>query len=227
MKCIYCFKEMKTELSWENIILGSEISRLCILCHLSFVKLKTPLCKICSTESKILICNDCKAWSNKFRNYDVLTRNYSIFKYNAFIQKYLAQWKYQGDYILIEGLMELIITYIKQDLNFIDQTYTIIPIPLSEKRLKERAFNQATLLAQAFGKIDESYLSRKESKKQSKKTKEERIKTTNSFKIHKKIQGKVLLVDDIYTTGTTIRHAAALLIENGASEVSSFTLIRS
>jgi competence protein ComFC len=36
-----------------------------------------------------------------------------------------------------------------------------------------------------------------------------------------------LLIDDIYTTGSTLRHAAKLLIQNGAASVSSLTLIRS
>lgn len=227
MTCIYCFEQILTDLSWGNIITGAKTRNLCLPCTDSFLPLGASLCSVCSTESKSEICFDCLEWSNKYNNKDVLTKNYAVFKYNEFTQEYLARWKYQGDFILIEGIKELITSYIKEELNFIDETYTIVPIPLSEERLKERAFNQATLLAKLLGKVEESLLSRVNNEKQSKKTKQERINSLNSFKINKKITGKILLVDDIYTTGATLRHAATLLKESGVSEVSSFTFIRS
>ena len=118
MRCLYCFEELKTEVSWENIILGTEMKHLCMDCKLSFQELNSPLCIICSTESTIKVCTDCKVWSNKYGHRDVLNKNYSIFKYNEFIQKYLVKWKYQGDYILIDGIIELIEPYVKQKLKF-------------------------------------------------------------------------------------------------------------
>lgn len=227
MTCIYCFRKILSELSWGNIITGTKKKKLCSSCINSFLPLNPLLCEKCSTESRSEICSDCIEWSNRYNNEDVLTRNYSAFKYNEFTQKYLARWKYQGDFILIDGIKELTKIYIKENLNFIDETYTIIPIPLSEERIKERAFNQATSIAKLLGEVEESFLTQQSNEKQSKKTKKERIGSINYFKVHNKLTGKVLLVDDIYTTGTTVRHAATLLLENGASEVSSFTFIRS
>lgn len=227
MTCLYCFEKIVTELSWTNIVSGTKIKKLCQSCTYSFLPLNSSLCEKCSTESRSDICSDCKEWIIRYNNQDVLTKNYSVFKYNEFTQEYLARWKYQGDFILIDGIKELLKTAIKERLCFIDETYTIIPIPLSEERTLERAFNQATSLAKLLGEVDESFLSQEGNVKQSKKTKKERIESVNSFKVHGKITGKVLLVDDIYTTGTTLRHAAALLLESGASEVSSFTFIRS
>src|SRR5699024_3859120 len=101
-----------------------------------------------------------------------------------------------------------------------------IPIPLSKERLEERAFNQATLIGNLLGDVDESLLIRQNNDKQSKKTKQERINSSNPFKVTRKITENILLVDDIYTTGSTLRHAAKLLKENSAKEVKSFNLIR-
>lgn len=226
MNCIYCFKQIVTDLSWESIITGTKSRSLCLECTHSFTPLSGLLCKKCSAETKRGICNDCLKWSKGYDSEDVLTKNYAAFKYNEFTQDFVARWKYQGDFILIKGIKELITPYIIENLNHFEETFTILPIPLSIERLEERAFNQAFLLAELIGKSETAVLHRKNNEKQSKKTKQERINSVNPFKINKKITGKVLLVDDIYTTGTTLRHAASLLKKSGASEVNSFTFIR-
>src|SRR5699024_8558022 len=114
-------------------------------------------------------------------------------------------WKYEGEFILIERIRELIDPNLKNKLIELAKTHTIVPIPLSKTRLSERAFNQAALIASLIGEIDETLLSRIDNQKQSKKTKQERINTINNFKVNKKVSGKILLVDNIYTTDTTIR----------------------
>jgi|SRR5699024_6097374 len=227
MTCIYCFKKITKTLSWENVILGYRKKELCLECTHSFVKLITPKCDVCAAESKLNYCADCKEWSKKYNHQDVLIKNYSNYKYNDFAKQYITNWKYRGDFILIEGIRELIDPNLKNKLIELAKTHTIVPIPLSKTRLSERAFNQAALIASLIGEIDETLLSRIDNQKQSKKTKQERINTINNFKVNKKVSGKILLVDDIYTTGATIRQAASLLKENGASEVRSFTFIRS
>ncbi|WP_331435273.1 phosphoribosyltransferase family protein [Bacillus sp. SA1-12] len=66
--------------------------------------------------------------------------------------------------------------------------------------------------------------------KQSKKSRMERLAAENvfSYASSSKIEDKqILLVDDIYTTGSTLRNAAKLLVDNGAKTVFSLTLIRS
>src|SRR5699024_95302 len=114
-----------------------------------------------------------------------------------------------------------------EKLNFLDKRYKIIPIPLSIERLEEKAFNQATLIGYLLGDVYESLLIRQYNDKQSKKTKQERINSYNPYKVTRKITEIILLVDDIYKNGSTLKHAAKLLKENGAKEVKSFTLIRS
>src|SRR5699024_1028177 len=148
MKCIYCFEKMIISLSWENIIIGPKQQKLCLSCINSFERLINPLCTICSTESSSNKCFDCLEWAKKYTNH------YSLFKYNDFAQAYLTKWKYQGDFILIDGIEELMGSYKQEKLNFLDKTYKIIPIPLSKERLEVRAFNQATLIGNLLGDVD-------------------------------------------------------------------------
>ena len=65
--------------------------------------------------------------------------------------------------------------------------------------------------------------------KQSKKSRSERIHIPQVFQINPQVEiiGKhILLIDDIYTTGSTLRHAAKLLKESGAERIQSLTLAR-
>src|SRR5699024_8894936 len=122
-----------------------------------------------------------------YTNQDILTKNYSLFKYNDFAQAYLTKWKYQGDSILIGGIEAIIGSYKQEKLNFLDKTYKIIPIPLSKERLEERAFNQATLIGNILGSVDESVLISQNNDKQYKKTKQERSNSLNPYKVARKI----------------------------------------
>src|SRR5690606_12881635 len=97
---------------------------------------------------------------------------------------------------------------------------------LSKERLMERGFKQAKMLADFLPIEMVEPLSRVHGEKQSKKTRQERMIAENPFFIKETINKKVILVDDIYTTGTTLRHAATLLKEHGCPEVYSLTLIR-
>ncbi|WP_318246450.1 ComF family protein [Rossellomorea aquimaris] len=104
----------------------------------------------------------------------------------------------------------------------------IIPIPLSDERLYERGFNQSTVLLEEAEVRPSTILTRLHSEKQSKKTRSERLLQEQVFRLAESdVRGKtILLFDDIYTTGTTLRQAAKLLREAGADAVSSLTLAR-
>lgn len=104
----------------------------------------------------------------------------------------------------------------------------IIPVPLHEKKLKMRGYNQAELLARELSlltgiKTDSKLLVRQKNTKALKTLDEsERIKNLkNAFNITRDVvkYKKVLLVDDIYTTGATADGCAAVLKQAGAERV--------
>ncbi|WP_237739228.1 ComF family protein [Bacillus xiamenensis] len=106
----------------------------------------------------------------------------------------------------------------------------LVPIPLSKERLKERGFNQSVMLASMIGGPIFQPLIKVHQRKQSKKSKNDRLNQKGLFQLKQPdpiVLKDVILVDDIYTTGATVYHAARILKDAGAKSVSSFTLIRS
>ncbi|WP_306976310.1 ComF family protein [Alkalibacillus salilacus] len=169
-------------------------------------------------------CPDCHKWSEHF-TVDPLKRNISLYRYTPEMKAIISRFKYRGDYEIIHAFETAIQSTYKTHFN--DQP-TTIPIPLHPVRQQQRLFNQAEAIAQ---KLIQPYhtniLTRQDNTKQSKKSRYERITSLNPFTVTKQPPEKILLIDDIYTTGTTLRQAADLLIKHGAKSVESFTLIRS
>jgi len=89
----------------------------------------------------------------------------------------------------------------------------IAPIPLHPKRLRERGFNQSLCLAEEIAsRLETDYTEvltrRKETKQQAKMSRDQAI-----------LGKSILLVDDVITTGATIREAAQTLRREGAKEI--------
>jgi len=179
-------------------------------------------CRRCSRRSEKSICFDCERYG---RTKDSLVFNYSLYSYNEHIQEIVAKWKYRGDYVLGKVFEESFQQAFKKIFPR-SHEYSIVPIPLSGERLKERAFNQAEMLAGFLTNQPLHALTRVHGEKQSKKTRRERMGAMNPFKSIKQLNKPAILVDDIYTTGTTLRHAAHKLKQAGCPKVYGFTLIR-
>jgi ComF family protein len=111
----------------------------------------------------------------------------------------------------------------------------IVPVPLHRKRLYERGFNQALLLSREIGRLwgiptDDSGLIRKRwTVPQIQLVPKEREKNVRGAfaVVGDSLSGKrVLLVDDVYTTGATVSECARVLKRAGAERVGVFTLAR-
>lgn len=212
------------ETSWINVFLPPKPNRLCQACEAELHTLHGQRCSHCSRITVDSVCSDCTWWKQFMNGNDVLDKNYSVFAYNDRMQEMITKWKYRGDY----QIGYVFQTTFQDCFPKIIQTkqQIVVPIPLSPERLYERSFNQAEMLAQFLPIKSVNALSRIHGEKQSKKTRQERISSINPFKLEEPINKPVILVDDIYTTGATLRHAAALLKEHGCPMVYSYTLIR-
>lgn len=198
----------------------------CLTCLNSFSPIQSPYCDCCgkSIEKAELICRDCTAWKEKGHNY--LLKNRSLYKYNDFAKEVLAKFKYRGDYEIARIFSKQLQDVWKQ---MGHDNFEMVPIPLHSNRLKERGFNQTEALLNVIPKSYQTILKRKQGEKQSKKSREERLKTKQIFYLANEIdlRGKqIVLIDDIYTTGTTLRLAAQVLHEHGAKRVESVTIFR-
>ncbi|MGN1385885.1 MAG: ComF family protein [Bacillus sp. (in: firmicutes)] len=223
--CLYCGTVSSASFSWTTLF---DKNSLCESCRTNLEPLVEPLCKKCcrmlSEKAANNICNDCMRWENDPEWQGVLERNMSLYRYNEHLKELMARYKYRGDYALASIFASDIrkaVAEIKSDL--------YVPIPLSEVRLYERGFNQSEAFLAEADLPFTHVLSRKHSEKQSKKSRKERLKQTDLFDIQniETIQGKqILLMDDIYTTGSTIRHAAKVLKMAGADKIMSMTVAR-
>ncbi|MFP7492378.1 ComF family protein [Terribacillus saccharophilus] len=173
------------------------------------------------TESEV--CADCRFWQAS-SSYDVLEKNVSLYAYNAAMQDYIARWKYRGDYVLGQAF-EADFKKLYQR-HFREGDYVAVPIPLSQERLSERGFNQADELTNFSGASLQAVLGRQHGEKQSKRSRVDRLTAENPFHLLTEPPKYAVLIDDIYTTGATLRHAARLLKENGTVHVAACTLIR-
>ena len=107
-----------------------------------------------------------------------------------------------------------------------DKTDFIVPVPLSESSRRQRGYNQSFLIAEAIGAeinrpVRCSVCKIRETREQKTLSREERkLNMKDAFQITENISGKrILLVDDITTTGSTLSEVAVLLRKNGAENV--------
>ncbi len=118
-----------------------------------------------------------------------------------------------------------------------DEATLIIPVPLSRQRLLERGFNQAEVAAKYLSEktripIDAPSLVRTKHSQIHRvgmDSKARFLSVQNAFKVvrPKLIAGqRILLVDDVYTTGATLSYCAKALKKSGALEVNALTLAR-
>lgn len=164
------------------------------------------------------MCADCKDWEK-----GIFHSNQSLYHYNEAMQALIARFKYRGDYALADIFAQDIRQAAKRM-----ECDLVCAVPLSASRLAERRFNQSEALIERAGLIHTVLLARHESEKQSKKSRAERIHAKQTFYLAGDASGKsVLMIDDIYTTGATMRLIAGALEKAGAVSVKSITIARS
>ena len=112
----------------------------------------------------------------------------------------------------------------------------LIPIPISKKRRKERGYNQCDLLIDEIIRLDsenrfkkdyELLIRSKHIEKQTHKGRNERLENTkNIFEVTKKenLNQKIVIIDDVSTTGSTLKEAREELLKAGYSDVAGLTV---
>ncbi|WP_409272311.1 ComF family protein [Neobacillus sp. SCS-31] len=231
-RCLLCGNETDEEESWTNLFAQVKEYIVCEPCTKRLQRVDGSQCGICGRpfsgyDERFRVgelCGDCHRWEQDDEWTGLLTRNRSLYVYNDFLKEVIARFKYRGDYILARAFSELAAKEIRKW-----KPDIVVPIPLSPERQYERGFNQAEAIVREAGLPYELLLARTHGEKQSKKSREARIHIPQVFRLVETPilnSKKILLIDDIYTTGSTLRHAAKLLKEAGAGEISSLTIAR-
>ena len=216
--------------------------QVCLPCYRNFRFLFSPLCERCGKSlgtnrqscDDYLYCDDCGQNAQNRQQTRYFHSNRSIAEYKS-IKEVIQRFKYNGQRNLAPLLSMMMLEgyyrhYRDREINL------IVPVPLHDARLAERGFNQASLLAEQISKqtgieVNEMLIRAENTLKQSKKSKWERTRISDTAFAVKKTDfpasiKHVLLVDDIYTTGTTADMCAKELKESGVNEVYVLTLAR-
>ncbi|WP_100374060.1 ComF family protein [Bacillus sp. FJAT-45037] len=235
-RCLVCKEKISEKPSWRALLLDRSQPLVCVRCESGLTRLEVELCQLCTrplnTEWRSIkqpdTCSDCEKWETHPTASHLLTRNQSLYSYNETMKEWMSLYKFQGDaeigrFFSIK-LMEAFETRF--------QGASPVLIPLSEERLVDRGFNQVQQMTEGWIETDVC-LGRRTSEQQSKKNRAERVRGVDDSPFYiaegmnriKEVKTFVL-IDDIYTTGTTIRQAAQALVSHGATTVESLTLAR-
>lgn len=200
---------------WKSFFLDILFPRFCVNCQ----KEGTYLCEDCfslidiAEKQELPFCYCAVSYENF-----IVKKLINQFKYEPFIKE------------LSKPLASLIIAHLI-NLNKADsfKNYILIPIPLYKKKLKQRGFNQSAEIAKELSKnlmipvFDDVLIKIKQTPAQVELKKEQRQENIKGAFFCQKpeiIRGrKILLVDDIYTTGSTIEEGRRALRDAGAEEV--------
>lgn len=163
-----------------------------------------------------------------------LDKEIAILKYSE--QEIIGEIIHNLKYNYVEDLQILLFKIIKDFINLRPDLFTnieqIIPVPLHKKRYVERGFNQAEIIAKILSQelslpINKNLQRIKYTQQQAKLNKEERHHNIkDAFVFSDKLSGMVLLVDDVFTTGSTMQACAQVLKESGVQKVIGLTVAR-
>lgn len=195
---------------------------------------ENSLCKKCEIklkkQSECQIINNGKELEDKYFNELMY-----IFKYEGQVRKLILDYKFNEKSYIYFAFVNFLLKNEKLFEN-IKSYDTIIPVPISKKRFKNRGYNQSYLIANEIAKqtklelMNNCLIKTKNIVEQSKLNKEDReknikgvYKLQNSQLIENK---KVLLVDDIYTTGSTVNECSKMLRQGNPNEIGILVLAK-
>ncbi len=224
------FKNFKPKMnSLFGVVADLFIPPLCLACQKRRWK-TTPLCLTCNRKLFRALDKD-PLEMNREGDPDIK----SIFILSQELSKVIHGFKYHHFRRNIFFCMAFV-RFIPKTINWVNEFDGLIPIPLSNARKRERGYNQAEeiskILARKSGpKIFKNILLRKSFQgSQTRLSRANREKNLrNAFLINgaHEIQGKrILLVDDVFTTGATTLEAKKVLLEAGCKSVGIFSLAR-
>ena len=187
------------------------------------------MCGICGKLNQNFLCQKCNNTLKNQAKFNV--ENFQkkekyfkellyIFKYEGIIRKTILKYKFQEESYLYKTFVNFILKN-QKFFEFIKSYDTIVPVPISKKRYKEIGYNQSYLIAKEISKKTKLELQNRciiksknviEQSKLNKEEREKNIKGVYEIIDKENLQNKrIILVDDIYTTGNTVNECCRIL----------------
>ena len=158
---------------------------------------------------------------------DLIRQNYILSSYDGPLGFVLRAAKYGGNLPLMYSLGQFLASVVQPDL--LVAYDGIVHVPTSTFRKIQRGFDQAEILSICISQCTKihrfSTLKRIDNSEQSKKIGKERTNRKMRFRATELIQDRILLVDDVCTSGNTLEQCAQELICSGVKEVHAVSLL--
>lgn len=188
-----------------------------------------PRCKKCGKQVEFEgqeFCFDCETKDHQY-SYGI-----SLWEYDKVMRKSISDFKYNGRREYVDYYVEEFIKNCGNEILLISPD-VLVPIPIHNSKLIDRGYNQAEILSNGIGEklgiatLPDLLLRDKKTLPQKQLNDKERFKNLQkAFSFNYDAAGKlgrplnkVMLVDDIYTTGSTIEACTRILLSNGIKEV--------
>jgi ComF family protein len=202
---------------------------LCPRCMLGIIPISVPFCPCCAlpymTEGgENHLCEGC------LRDPPPFTFVHTVGLFDEELRQLVHRFKYDGKFQLDQALGKLLLQTLPEASAF----DLMAPVPLHGGRLRERGYNQALLLARVLGRRTGKVVLprllrriRATPPQQGLTAEARRRNLQGAFALTGKLDGqRVLLVDDVLTTGATVRECGRVLLAGGAAEVQVAVLAR-
>lgn len=216
---IYC-------ISCGSIIDKTRDYALCDACMETFHWLGQKTCgkcgKILPEDYRHELCYDCRTFGHDF------DRGFTCVQYGLYERGVLMDYKYKGKSYIGRKLGDIL--YDRMSLEAADFDL-VVPVPMYRKKQNQRGYNQAAVMARRFAQRRQKPCAA-ELLQRTRKTPP--MKGLGAFERHENLKGaiavsrdnpyslegrRILLIDDIYTTGSTLDECSRVLREAGASRV--------
>ncbi len=210
---------------------------LCSLCHMGIRCIENPFCYVCGypvdldykVDEEKIKCGLCRKETFSFDQ----ARSFGF--YESILKELIHYYKYNYQLGALKDIEDLLNNYF-QIRKTTYSSFKVIPVPLHVKKLYSRGFDQSYLLAKSIARILQipflgvPVVRIKNTPPQVKIKRKERMRNIKgAFKIENPDTIKnqdLLIVDDVFTTGSTTNELAKILKKNGAGKVYVFTLAR-
>lgn len=206
----------------------------CAKCAEDVTPVEAPRCETCSEpfSGEIggeFVCTNCRGRAFHF------THAVGVMRSRGVVRELIHRFKYNGEVWLAEPLEEFLEQGLADERLAGEKIDAIVPVPLHSLRKREREFNQAEILGKSLSRrnkiaYSEALERTRYTTTQTRMDREGRMQNLrDAFRLRQNagVQGKqLLLVDDVFTTGSTLDECARVLLKGGAKSVRALTVAR-
>jgi ComF family protein len=206
----------------------------CMQCRKKLTYITEPRCKKCSKpieQEEKEYCSDCEQMNFHF------VKGYAVWLYDSVMKRSIADFKYHGRKEYAKFYVQEMVQIYGETLKRL-RLDAIVPVPVHASKYLERGYNQADILARMLGKelaipvLSRLLIRNKKTLPQKQLSDKERLRNLiQAFSLDKSVSAayhktlnRVLLVDDIFTTGSTIEACTNVFMAHGIDHIYFITL---